>query len=209
MWLIDNAISRIPFLLALVPVLVLHELAHAYVAVWLGDDTPKRDGRLTLNPLKHLDIWGTLLILFAGFGWAKPVMVNPENLGEWRRIKFALVAIAGPLMNFILAYVFAFAALFTARIIGDGFLYDYFINVAFITLVLCVFNMLPIPPLDGSKVVGLFLPKNLYNRFIGGGLLMLPIILVMSFLGLFEHMVFRPALWIFHNIILPVILLFS
>jgi Zn-dependent protease len=208
MGIVDNAFARVPFLFALIPVLVLHELAHAYVAVWFGDQTPRNQGRLTLNPLKHLDPIGTLLILFVGFGWAKPVMVSSENLGDWRRLKFAVVAIAGPLMNFFLAFVFGFAALFAFRASGDTWLYNYFISVTITTLVLFVFNLLPVPPLDGSKIIALFLPKKYYYGFIDGGLIMLPIILILSFLGVFQYIVFDPAIWIFNNVILPVILIF-
>lgn len=143
-------------LVALLPAFVLHELAHAYTAVALGDPTPRYQGRLTLNPLKHLDLIGTILILSTGFGWARPVEVNPSNFRDPLRDN-AMVAAAGPLTNLLLALLAAFGLV---ALRPDGltltFLYQFFaFNVA-----LFVFNLIPIPPLDGSRILTGVLPRR-------------------------------------------------
>jgi len=143
-------------LVALLPAFVLHELAHAYTAVALGDPTPRYQGRLTLNPLKHLDLIGTILILSTGFGWARPVEVNPTNFRDPLRDN-AVVAAAGPLTNLLLALLAAFG-LVALRPSGLTltFLYQFFaFNVA-----LFVFNLIPIPPLDGSRILTGVLPRR-------------------------------------------------
>ena len=153
--------------------ITFHEFAHAYTADKLGDDTPRRQGRLTLNPLGHLDPVGSLLLLFAGFGWGKPVEVNPRNYD--RRFSMekadAIVSIAGPLMNFFLAIVFTIiycliykfsSALFITSKIGTTIIM--MINgIIAINIGLGLFNLIPLPPLDGSKVIKPFLPNNAKN----------------------------------------------
>lgn len=146
----------LPAVVAMVPAFVLHELAHAWVAVTLGDPTPRRQGRLTLNPLKHLDFIGTILLLTQGFGWARPVEVNPGNFRSPIRDN-AYVAAAGPLTNFLLALLTAITLLALrpaswAISLGSEF---FAINVA-----LFVFNLIPIPPLDGSRVLAAVLPRR-------------------------------------------------
>jgi Zn-dependent protease len=158
--------------LLLLPVVIaslsLHELAHAYVAWRLGDPTAKEQGRLTLNPIAHLDPLGTLMFaltaLLAGvpFGWAKPVPVDPRN---FRRPKegMALVAVAGPAMNFVLALV-ALAVLRHAELDGRAFnvvALAYLVNV-----ILGLFNLIPVPPLDGSRIVGVLMDNATYARWI-------------------------------------------
>ena len=144
-----------------------HEYAHAFVADKLGDDTPRRQGRLTLNPLAHLDPYGTFLMIFAGFGWGKPVEINPINFNRKVSMKggSALVSIAGPLMNFILAIICAiiYGILLrtsivyskTGEIIMEIILYTMSMNIG-----LGVFNLIPLPPLDGSKVLLALLPSR-------------------------------------------------
>ena len=158
---LDTFLWLIPFLLAS---LVLHELAHALVATKLGDPTPREHGRLTLNPISHLDPIGTLMFAVTYFttglmfGWARPVLVQP---GYFRRPKegMALVAAAGPATNFVLALI-AIAYLVHGNPEGR------WIDVAFqaftVNIVLGIFNLLPIPPLDGSRIVGAFLPDRAY-----------------------------------------------
>jgi Zn-dependent protease len=158
--------------LLLLPIVVaslaLHELAHAYVAWKLGDPTAREQGRLTLNPIAHLDPLGTLMFaltaLLAGvpFGWAKPVPVDPRN---FRRPKegMALVAVAGPAMNFVLALV-ALAVLRHAELDGRAFnvvALGYLVNV-----ILGLFNLIPVPPLDGSRIVGVLMDNATYARWI-------------------------------------------
>lgn len=150
--------------IALVPAFVLHELAHAWTAVRLGDPTPRLQGRLTLNPLKHLDPIGTLLLVWRGFGWAKPVQVNPYNFSNPRR-DHAVVAAAGPLSNFLMALL---AALVLVRLPGASrastaaslLAVFFYINVS-----LFVFNLIPIPPLDGSRILAGLLPQRQADAF--------------------------------------------
>ena len=156
--------------LALVFALVLHELGHAAAALLFGDDTAKRMGRLTLNPLAHLDLLGTLLLLFVGFGWARPVPINPLRFRNYRLGLF-VVSIAGILVNLVLAVLAALLlkALF-ARFPGEVLAAFQGVNTlvgslalavyyfASLNLVLAVFNLLPIPPLDGSKILQSLLP---------------------------------------------------
>ncbi|MCL2181570.1 MAG: site-2 protease family protein, partial [Treponema sp.] len=141
--------------------LTVHEYCHALSAYLLGDTTAREQGRLTLNPIKHIDIIGLLFIIFAGFGWAKPVQFNPENLKNIRRDK-AIIAAAGPLSNFIIGALLCFcikALLHFNRYIsvdsGGLFLYIYLVLYvsASVNFGLFIFNLLPIPPLDGSHIV--------------------------------------------------------
>jgi Zn-dependent protease len=151
--------------------LVMHELAHGWVAWKLGDPTAKLHGRLTLNPLKHLDVWGTiaLVVTFVGsggsffFGWAKPVPISPWHFKDPQR-GMMLVGAAGPAANFALALISAGLvwltytwSLFAAQALALAFL---------LNVVLGVLNLIPIPPLDGSRVVGGFLPRDLYLRWV-------------------------------------------
>ena len=154
--------------------LIFHEFSHAFIAYKLGDNTAKNDGRLTLNPLKHIDWLGFFLIVVAGFGWAKPVMFNPDNLKNKHRDEI-LISLAGPISNFILAVLF----LVIARLF---YFVDYFSNNAMgnqilnliliwgvINFGLFVFNLIPIPPLDGSHFYLTYLkdinPKLMMNMY--------------------------------------------
>lgn len=166
-----NALLR---LLLTIPGLLIaitfHEFAHAFAADKLGDDTPRLQGRLTLNPLGHLDPIGSIMLLFAGFGWGKPVEVNPRNYD--RRFSMdkadAIVSIAGPLMNFFLAIVLTiiYCAIFkfaSVEVVHSqiGTIIMLMINIAIsINIGLGVFNLIPVPPLDGSKVIKPLLPNN-------------------------------------------------
>lgn len=149
----DSLLLRLP---GLVLGFVLHELAHGYVAYSLGDPSPRSLGRLSLNPVRHIDPVGFLLLLTVGFGWAKPVQVNPMNFADPRR-GMALVAAAGPLVNLLLALlsliVLQVAPIAEASVLGRMLWGGAWINVS-----LGVFNLLPLPPLDGSKVLGGILP---------------------------------------------------
>ena len=158
----------------LVPSFTVHEFCHALTAHGQGDSTARRMGRLTLNPVKHIDWIGFALILVAGFGWAKPVHVDPFNLRHGR-LGMAWVALSGPLSNFVIAFALA-----------QGFRFDLFPEIVsperagglsdvwgfalffivFANLVLGVVNLIPIPPLDGSKVLAGLLPESLYYRYL-------------------------------------------
>lgn len=166
---------NIPTLIARVLVLLIaftiHELAHALTADYLGDPTPRRMGRITLNPLKHLDPFGTLLLIIAGFGWAKPVMVNPMNMRGNPRTSMAIVAAAGPISNILMALLAALVFRLglvdfttfppTGNIPSLSFLLSEFI---WINLILAFFNLIPVPPLDGSKILFAILPSEMAYR---------------------------------------------
>ena len=148
--------------------LPVHEFAHAYVADKLGDDTARHYGRLTLNPIRHLDLWGSLLLIFVGFGYAKPVPVDPRG---FRRPKWgmALVSAAGPLSNILMSTLLLalYKVLHYTGIYNVGkavVLFSILRLIIIVNLGLAVFNLLPIPPLDGSKLLGAFLPDRLYYR---------------------------------------------
>lgn len=162
--------ALISLLLSIPGVLIaitFHEYAHAFAADKLGDDTPRMEGRLSLNPLKHLDPIGSVMLLFAGFGWGKPVHVNPRNYNREMSMEKAdaIVAIAGPLMNLFLAIVLTliYCAIEKFFIITStvGSILMYMLLYAIsINIGLGVFNLIPLPPLDGSKVIKPFLPYN-------------------------------------------------
>lgn len=153
--------------LVLVIALPLHELAHALTADFLGDPTPRRMGRITLNPLKHLDPFGTIMLFVAGFGYAKPVMVQPHNMRGDPRRSMALVAIAGPLTNITLAVLASIPfqlgwAEYTWTVSGNVPTWDFFLSqFVWINLILAFFNMLPIPPLDGSRILFAIVPAEM------------------------------------------------
>lgn len=161
---LDTLIYVLP---AVLIALTTHEFAHGYVSVRLGDPTPKLDGRLSLNPLAHLDLVGTLCLLIVGFGWAKPVQVNPYYYKQPKK-GMAMVALAGPAMNFSVAFLTLLLFGFLYRFIPE-FAWNYWYvqyslmllqYVALISIGLGVFNLIPLPPLDGSKVLGAFLPDS-------------------------------------------------
>jgi len=143
----------------------LHEMAHGLVANWLGDPTAKKMGRMTMNPLAHVDIIGTLCIFLFGFGWAKAVPVNPYNFKN-RKLGMALTALAGPVSNIIAAFIGAI--LF--HVFSPGLPYDGAVNYMFsvyitVNLSLAVFNLLPIPPLDGSRILAVLVPDRFMEKF--------------------------------------------
>lgn len=159
-----------PILIARIIILVVaftvHEFAHAWSADQLGDGTPRMNGRLTLNPLAHLDIIGSLMLLLTGFGWAKPVPVNPYTLRRRTPAGMMIVAAAGPLSNLLLAVLAAipFKLGLLAPSVNTGDLLPslsfLMIEFIFINLILLFFNLIPVFPLDGEKVAEYFLPPN-------------------------------------------------
>ena len=167
---------------------VPHEFAHAWVATLLGDDTPRREGRLTLYPLAHIDWIGTTLLpaitslLGGGFiGWGKPVNTNPSRL-RWGPKGLALVALAGPASNVVLAVILAAAALLAARFIPA--FSDYAARGVRLSLYLAIFNMLPVPPLDGSKLLlAAKVPYVVYAELARFGLILLLVLLTATSLG--------------------------
>jgi Zn-dependent protease len=152
--------------LVLVIAFTVHEFAHAFVADRFGDTTPRSQGRLTLNPLAHLDPLGSLLLLLTGFGWAKPVMINPYALERRNPAAPMLVALAGPASNFLLAVIGALPVrlgLVSAGFASTGLfptLPQFIDDFIVINLLLMLFNLIPLAPLDGEKVLTYFLPRS-------------------------------------------------
>lgn len=146
----------------------IHEYAHALIATKLGDQTPRLSGRLTLNPMAHISPLGALMIILCGFGYAKPVSVNPRNFKDSKK-GMALTAIAGPISNLIMGFIFTFVS-----VIFSGLEYStltnafnsFFLFAAVININLAVFNLLPIPPLDGSRILQLLIPAKYYYKFL-------------------------------------------
>ena len=145
----------------LVIALVIHEYAHAKAADVMGDFTPRMTGRLTLNPMAHIDPIGLIMLLVVRFGWAKPVMINSRNFRNWRQGEL-LVAVAGPVANLIVAFIslLAMAVLFKLGMFSEGVRLVLSMMVLF-NINFAIFNMLPLPPLDGSKVLMVLLPGRL------------------------------------------------
>jgi len=184
--LFQNAPSAaVAFLLGLVVGITVHEASHATSAYLLGDDTAYRDGRVTLNPISHLDVLGSLMLLMAGFGWGKPTPVVPSKLrgGVFGPVA---VALAGPVSNLLIVAVCAI--LYLLPLFQSGYLQIIVLLMAFTNALLFVFNLIPIPPLDGSKMIFPFLPRALdgfvdfMNQY--GPMILLGLILVSFFTNL-------------------------
>ena len=178
-------------LLSVVPALIcitLHELAHGYVAYRLGDDTAKRAGRLTLNPLRHIDIMGLLMMIVFKFGWAKPV---PVNMWRFKNPKkgMAITAAAGPIANLLIALVFLFLYGFLFALLHRpgrslNWLLEMLYITAYLSVALAIFNIIPIPPLDGSKVLFSCISDRSYTKLMYyeryGMIILLVLVLLLS-----------------------------
>lgn len=186
---------RISTLIYVVPAILisvtLHEMAHGYVSYKLGDPTPKLDGRLSLNPLRHLDFFGTLALLFAGFGWARPVRVDPSYYKD-PKSGMVWTAFAGPLANFLLSFGCIFLLMALLRfgyLLPDVFWLETIIDylgellnyTALLSLGQAIFNMIPVPPLDGSKIIAGLLPDHIYEWFLRNEQLLSMLIFVLLF----------------------------
>ncbi|MDR1439015.1 MAG: site-2 protease family protein [Clostridiales bacterium] len=208
-----------------VPVLLLsfmiHELSHALVALWNGDTTAKDAGRITLNPLKHIDLIGAALLIFARFGWAKPVPINPNN---FRRPKQGIVmtSLAGPLSNVLLAFIFAvpYMALMLKYDIGSleqfsapAVAINLFWEFVLINMSLAAFNLIPIPPLDGSKVLFAILPDRIYYnyvlRFERYGMILLIALSLTGILGRLMSPMYNGLWRLIVTVLRPIILRFA
>ena len=168
MFSLDPA-SLIARVFVLIVAFTIHEFSHAWVATLFGDDTPRINGRLTLNPISHLDPIGSLLLLVAGFGWAKPVPVNPYALQRRSSSALMWVSLAGPLSNFLMAVVAAIpfrlglASLYAGFAPSTGVLPSFsmlMVQFIYINLLLMLFNLIPIAPLDGEKIAEYFFPPS-------------------------------------------------
>ncbi len=167
--LLSDPLVALSWVIGIIVGITVHEFSHALVAYRLGDPTAKLQGRLTLNPLSHLDPVGTIAILLIGFGWGKPTPFDPYNLRNVKRDS-ALISVAGAVSNFVLAIALAIPYLFVfythTLTPGVNLAYVYISRIIFINLALGVFNLIPIAPLDGFKVLAGLLPKNWYEDFI-------------------------------------------
>ena len=192
--------------LVLLVAFTIHELAHAVTADRMGDPTPRGMGRITLNPLKHLDPFGTIMLLISGFGWAKPVMVNPNNLKGNPRSSMAIVAAAGPLSNIVMAVLgsvpFWLGLVdFTFRSSNDMFPSpDYLLSqFVWLNVVLAIFNLIPIPPLDGYKILMGILPPDISYRLRPleqyGFIILIAVIFILPMMGIdvIYYLVWLPA----------------
>ncbi|MGM9525475.1 MAG: site-2 protease family protein [Peptococcaceae bacterium] len=162
----DSITSMLATLLAVLVAITFHETAHGYVAYSLGDTTAKDQGRLTLNPLAHLDPIGALLMFIAGFGWAKPVPVNPFYFKGDRTRGMMLVSIAGPLTNLALSFLAYFVYVAGSGFYSIPFLSIFLRSMVTLNIYLAIFNLIPIPPLDGSKILAGFLPKATAYKYL-------------------------------------------
>lgn len=191
---ISTLISRV---LTLIIAFTIHEFAHAWTATMYGDDTPRLYGRLTLNPISHLDPIGSLMLLIAGFGWAKPVPVDPYVLERRSRSAYMLVSLAGPFSNLLLAILAAipfrlgllsieYAFIPNENILPtqEQFVYEFIL----INVLLFLFNLIPIAPLDGEKILSYLLPPSMASSYEAlrpyGPLLLMVIIFVLPFIGI-------------------------
>ena len=193
-----NIVSMLLSIPAALIALTVHEYCHGYVAYRLGDPTARSLGRLSLNPLKHLDPIGTLFMILFGFGYAKPVPINPRYFKDPRK-GMALTAAAGPLSNLLLAFLGALLyrlTLLLLPIVRKEFLLkfililvSFFAAFHYLNLSLCVFNMIPLPPLDGSRILYIFLPPRLYFRIMKYERVIMIILLAALWLGAFSGLI--------------------
>ena len=190
---------------AIIIAMSVHEAAHAYSAYYYGDDTAQRYGRLTLNPFAHIDWLGFLLLLVAGFGWAKPVPVNPANFKGNIRVADFVVSVAGITVNFITAVIALF--ILTHVSIGNEGLSLFLEKLAQISIVLAAFNILPIPPLDGSKMLAAILPGKAHEIIWFLDRYGMFILLLLMFTGAFS-IILGPVIRLFLSLALSIATLF-
>lgn len=206
--LFSNPVLFLLLALSIVAAITVHEFAHAKMADHLGDPTARLQGRVTLNPMAHLDLYGTIFLLFVGFGWGKPVQFDPFNLDNPRR-DAALISFAGPASNFIIAILCAlFIRLFMLLGATPITTIGLFIlsPMIMMNVMLGVFNLLPVHPLDGFKIVGGFLSENQAREWYQlerYGMLFL-LMLIIPFGGeSMLHMILDPMLGFFYSLLIP------
>jgi Zn-dependent protease len=184
--------------------MTIHEYAHARVAVAMGDFTPRLAGRLTLNPVAHIDPIGLLMLFVAQFGWAKPVMINPRNFNDWRKGEL-YVSLAGPAANLLVAISAAILIGVSLKLhLGQSWLYHVLQLIVIYNINFAVFNMIPLPPLDGSKVLMVFLPGEWAYKLAGlerYSFLILIALVFTNVLGIIMHPVQRLLMEVMSTIV--------
>ncbi len=197
--------------ISLLFVIITHELGHAVVALWNGDDTAKKAGRITFNPLKHLDLIGTLFLIVMKFGWAKPVPIDSRKFKN-ERFGLFTVSIAGITVNLITCFfaILIFNTLFYFNIY-NYFVYSLLDNIALYSVIFAVFNLLPIPPLDGSKILASILPKSFEYFIYKNEKYSYIILLVLLYFGVINRIIvpaIKPILSFFNMISIYILKIF-
>ncbi|MEK9133136.1 MAG: site-2 protease family protein [Patescibacteria group bacterium] len=198
--------------IAIIIAVTVHEFAHAWVAYRLGDPTAKIYGRVTLNPLKHFDLFGTISLVLFGIGWGKPVPFNPENL-KYPRRDSAIIALSGPMANLLTALVLAFPIKYLSETSFHALpLYSLLSHIFAISVLLFALNILPFPPFDGSKMIGVFIPHkwhNAYENYLRDGIRYVIIFILFDVLILEKILHFSILNWIVMKITMWVIAIIS
>lgn len=197
----DGFVSLLLRLVAVLICIMIHEISHGLAAYWLGDPTAKTQHRLSFNPLRHIDPFGALMMLLVGFGWAKPV---PVDMRYFKKPKsgMAISALAGPISNFILAYLMlliAYTVLALAGVAGSNLVWeiiDFCTLTASLSIGLGVFNLIPFPPLDGSKVLGVFLPDRIYYKILRYEFAGTLVLMALLWLGVLDAPLYAVRSWI-------------
>ncbi|MCL2492800.1 MAG: site-2 protease family protein [Clostridiales bacterium] len=183
----DFLLNMILLLPGIVIGITVHEFMHAYSAWKFGDSTPMRMGRVTLNPLAHIEPIGIITLLFAGFGWGKPVMVNPYAFTTYRRLKNIVIDVAGTALNFVVAFLFTGLLISVAFAHGNGSPLTILVqNIVSMNLILMIFNLLPIPPLDGFGIITEIFDLrrfHWYQTFYNSGSIILLILILFGIIG--------------------------
>lgn len=186
---LKEILLRLPIIFIAITV---HEYAHGYAALKMGDPTAKLSGRLSMNPLAHMDIVGALSMLIFGFGWAKPVPINPNNFKNHKK-GTVIVSLAGPISNLFLAFLGSVLYGIFRRIGFGNFssqfseiFYGLLVQLILLNVCFGIFNLVPFPPLDGAKIVGAFLPYKTYFKIMQYERYAFPILIVLMYLGIFD-----------------------
>lgn len=198
----DGLLNLFLRIIAVLICIVVHEVSHGFAAYKLGDPTAKAQHRLSLNPLRHIDPFGALMMLLVGFGWAKPVPVDMRYFKK-PKLGMAITALAGPVSNFLLSYVLWLIAFFILGLSGgvltSEFLWrlvDFIALVSSLSIGLGVFNLIPFPPLDGSKIFGAFLPDHIYAKVMKYEFAGTFVLMALLWLGVLDSPLYMARSWI-------------